>query len=333
MDLRSLRLQDLDTEGLAAVLLWILRRNCHERPGAGYPPFRWDSITVHELAPIWLGKNVTDGFLRQDGATISYGGDRIPELESRALEAIELLRANALVKQDPEHPDDAGSVVPTKEGRSIRIECDPPSLALSRDASWVLAKYGSGILHLTGHTKEGDECGGTAFWARAGLFVTCAHNLELSDWTLHHAELRITAKHLEPHRHPNPDVDLAILEPKMGIVSKLDMASLRIWDDEVEDGETAFIVGYPKVPLREVRLAPTETRVFHTRHPQTGITYLTFSAALPGGSSGAPVFNRRGYVIGVATEETFNQPGVRNEPATVFGQATPIGYLHEITER
>lgn len=332
MNLRSLKLQDLDTEGLAAVLLWILRRNCRQRPPAGYPPFRWDQIADWELAPVWLGKDVVDGFLRQGGATCSYGGDVIPELRRRVQGAVQLLRTNGLVEPDPERPDDAQSVVPTDEGRSIRIEIedDGPWLALIRDARSIFEEFRSGILHLTGRMREGDERGATAFWTRRRFFVTCAHNLALLDWALHHADLKMTAEHLEARRHPDPNVDLAILVPKTTVISKLDMAALRIWDDEVGDGETVFILGYPGVSLREPSLALTETCVFHTRHPQTGIASLTFSSALPGGYSGGPLFNTRGCVVGIATEETFNQPGARGEPAVTFGHATPIGYLDEI---
>jgi len=328
MDLRSLRLQDLDAEGLAAVLLWILRRNL-KQGCAGYVPFSWVAIVAFELAPLWLGKDVERGIWRRGSVASMYAGNNVPALRQRALDAVELLRAKGLVTRHPEQSNDE-FIVPTGEGWAIHIEIedDPPWLALVRDARWILEKYRSGIPHLTGRTKEGDEHGATAFWAKSQFFVTCAHNLELSDWALHHADLRMTAEDLEARRHPK--VDLAILVPRTSVITTLDMAALRFWDDKVEDGETAFILGYPKVYQRQPSLTPMTKIVSKTIDYAATTAFLSFEGALPGGYSGGPMLNDRGCVIGVATEETFGQPGERGEPAVVFGHATPIGYLDEI---
>ena len=124
---------------------------------------------------------------------------------------------------------------------------------------------------------------------------------------------------------------MAILKPRTGVVSKPDMAALPIWDGQIDDGEAALILGYPAIPRRQTVLTPKTAAVCHMSDYAGRGTFLGFNDRLEGGYSGGPVFNGVGYVVGVATEETFNQPGSRGEPAVAFGQATLIKYIRDLT--
>lgn len=323
LDLRQIEVKGLDTEGLAAVILALLReRISGERPSRGEPS-AWRAIVGFELSARWRGLYAEpgSGTVKMPGQVISGWDDNPPELVEAAQTAIEFLRHKGLIQQDPKQTHSSEFVVPTDTGCSIRVDTDPPMLALPRRAAWVQSRYASGVLQLTGMYAEGDVRSGTVFWTTARNFVTCAHNLALQDWSVHHPDLRLTSEHLASVRHPDESIDAACLHAKTKVVGGLEMEGLKLWHQPPRPGEKAFVMGYPAIGQRNPALIVKETTVADTEDYVKRVPYLTFPDQLAGGWSGGPVLNEAGYVIGIVAEQTALEHGTGS---TTFGHAVPL---------
>ena len=107
--------------------------------------------------------------------------------------------------------------------------------------------------------------------------------------------------------------DLAILKVKVDSVSPLALASAA--DPEI--GEPVFVIGNP--------LGQTGTftnGLVSARRASQGITYLQISAPIAPGSSGGPVMNERGEVLGVTT--------LRLQRGPSLNFAVPVRYLQRL---
>ncbi|MFB3881904.1 MAG: trypsin-like peptidase domain-containing protein [Armatimonadota bacterium] len=329
LDLNTIDVRALDTEGLAAVVLLMLRERIEGVGTTRGHPSSWPCIVSFYLSARWEGYRVDgrSGVVRTGTETHDGWQRHIRELDERALTAIELLRRQGLIQQDPRQTHAPTFVVPTEAGRDMRIDTEPPQLGIPRDARWVRDRYGAGVLHITGRVGTGDEAGGTVFWLEGGCFVTCAHNLDLREWSVHHPELRLTEEHLEAVRHGDENCDAAVLRPRTPVVGRLGLVPIKPSEREVADGESGFAMGYPAIPGRQPVLMVANVTVVSTSDYRGQFRHLTFTGALAPGYSGGPVFDSRGYVIGINSEQTFDQA---QQGMPGFGHAVPVEYLREL---
>lgn len=107
-----------------------------------------------------------------------------------------------------------------------------------------------------------------------------------------------------------PGKDYAILE----FDGNYDFVSLQYGDsDEVRIGQEIYTIGYPDSFVLDYNVFsdPSITKgiVSSRQNTEKGIQYIQIDAATSGGSSGSPVFNKFGKVIGIMTAgygESFN---------------------------
>ena len=330
LDLRKINVRNLEREGLAAVLLLRLRERIQEPEQFRGEASAWMWIVDSELSARWDGlyADPKSGRVKTPAGVNGMWSKQQPELEKRAREAMEFLRQRGLVQQDPRQTHSREYVVPTEEGSSIRIDTEPPLLALPREADWIHKRYGPGVLHITGSTETGDESGGAVFWLRQRCFATCAHNVtDLKEWSIHHHDLRLTQEHLAPVQHPNEQCDIVILRPKTRAVDLLEIPPLPMWHESVEPGERGFAMGYPAISRRNAVLVICPATCVSTEGYADGLSYVTLAEeALEGGYSGGPLFNSRGYVVGVICQQT----GDASQGGRGHGHALPVAYVEEV---
>ncbi|HEU4994120.1 MAG TPA: S1C family serine protease [Gemmatimonadaceae bacterium] len=107
--------------------------------------------------------------------------------------------------------------------------------------------------------------------------------------------------------------DLALLRVNGDNIRPLPLAG----DDAAEVGEPVFVTGNP--------LGQTGTftsGLVSAHRAAQGLTYLQISAPIAPGSSGGPVMNERGEVLGVTT--------LRLQRAASLNFAVPVRYLHRL---
>lgn len=196
-------------------------------------------------------------------------------------------------------------------------------LAMPRWELWV-EKYQNSVFMLEGRTATGDVASGSAF-AYGTYVVTAGHNLALRSVGVY---------------TPNGALVMARESHKKNVVGGEDFGIMIMpkgWLDSIRPlqtqcrvprvGEQVAALGYPSLALREpVLVAHIGTVEAVCRNYQSGVRFLQISFESGGGLSGAPVIDRRGYVVGIVIENIFREQQDR-VPTRLFGQATMIGYV------
>jgi S1-C subfamily serine protease len=161
------------------------------------------------------------------------------------------------------------------------------------------------------------------------VIATCDHCIKLEEVTIHvNANTPLPISQFEVTKHPSRD--LAVLVPPFLDMAFRQLRSLKLWEGDMPDGSEVLVLGYPTIPQRQPALAMTRGIVMaETFNYRGDADYLTVSSQLSGGSSGSPVLNLCGYVVGVAEEITQEQvqEGIQ---AQNFGHAIPAKYLRDI---
>ena len=118
--------------------------------------------------------------------------------------------------------------------------------------------------------------------------------------------------------------DLAILKVSPSRVSPLVLGD----SDSVEPLDTVYVTGYPKQSPK-VTISTGNVSAIHDNY---GYERLQFTAPISGGSSGGPVLNDQGEVIGVVTstrksEIQFNSEGIEVDVPQNLNMAIPSKHL------
>lgn len=140
--------------------------------------------------------------------------------------------------------------------------------------------------------KDGETFSGTGFIAAEnGVIVTSRHMLDDALYinitfpnAITSGEARILAQH--------PQIDLAVLQ-----IAARHLPTVTLGDERtVQPGETITVIGNP----RRLQNTVTSGLVSQIRSQKDGSVWLQISAPISPSSSGSPVFDRRGKVIGMA---------------------------------
>lgn len=111
-----------------------------------------------------------------------------------------------------------------------------------------------------------------------------------------------------------PHVDLAVLE-----IEGVDLPEVPLAGEPPPPGRELLVIGNP---LQFARIANRGLLVGHTENPGREFPYLVVEAAVYPGSSGSPLFNERGEVVGIIFATLRNQ-----DPSGVRGLAVDVREL------
>ncbi|MEQ9411857.1 MAG: transglutaminase family protein [Fuerstiella sp.] len=164
--------------------------------------------------------------------------------------------------------------------------------------------------------RDGRDAGhGTGFViSRDGLIATARHvigdrrpvRIELADGR----QLPVTHVHAVTEA-----VDLAVLQVDSGDLTPLPLGV----DADTKAGQSVVTVGYPRTTQYSVY-----SGIVSGRQQIEGISMLKLAMTVEPGSSGEPIVDRRGRVIGVVT--------LKSTSATDVGFAVPINHLKMLLE-
>jgi len=295
---KDLRVQSVD--GIAAILLRVLRENLSGQSRVDYHPGSLIDILGYEFEPRWQGRKIQGGVELLPGMARHYVPHRAPpELSDIFRRAVEELRSGGLIRQDREQRNE-NFVELTDEGSHAEILAG--IIHYPREATFWAKRYKGGVLLIEGRTAEGDICSGTAFLAQGSLLATCAHVAEPAvHLVIGQDRFPVIAK--VKHRV----ADLALLEVRGADLSSIQPLPVRVMD--VNPPEPVLLLGYPRVPRHHPTVTAKETSVEAVSFDYDKKQLLRFADAVSGGMSGAPVLNRRGFVVGVVSENTFEGTG------------------------
>jgi len=196
------------------------------------------------------------------------------------------------------------------------------------DAVWTqwAARYEHSIFQVEVR-NAGVISGGTAFAYKRGLLATAEHVI-VGDLAVEAPHLNKTSiKRISVHPDVVTGYDVAVLHLPG---ASPHMPYIPIDINIPERGEPIAVLGYPAVPLRLPTLVVAEGIVEAMVSDLRGqLQYIQISANLAGGMSGAPVINVAGSVIGIVSEQTFEQTAA-GVPARAFHQALPVKHIRSV---
>jgi RNA-directed DNA polymerase len=206
-----------------------------------------------------------------------------------------------------------------------------PLRGRSPNELWSLwfARYAPCICLLTVYNDENDENAATAFCISDDMLATAAHNLRYPRFVAYIGNDRLQ----EECCH----IDDAANAPDIGLIRIKNCAPqhpfLPTQGRLPEIGEEVCAIGYPALPRRDTTL------VMHTGVVEAlpvayseGLRFIQVSFQSGGGLSGAPLIDRRGFVVGVMVGNIFTEPH-GSVPQRAYGQAVPIEYLNDLLLR
>ena len=170
---------------------------------------------------------------------------------------------------------------------------------------YVLEKYRSSVLHITVRDSDGNEHGGTGFLARYGLrtpferilILTNKHVVDPGRWVIEKIETGGV-----PIRHGRVHVD-----------QTYDLAAIEVVDAKPAPAlvllpsfhilEKVIVLGYPYVARVNQSVLMAHSGEINGYSPtRDGEDVFFMSASISPGSSGGPVLNEIGLVVGLAVQ-------------------------------
>lgn len=170
---------------------------------------------------------------------------------------------------------------------------------------------------------------GTAFAYKRNVLATAGHNLENANVRVGMPFATDVAPTGTKHRNVLGSTDCGVIRVPRGLAPQV--RAMPTQERIPEVGEEVAAIGYPYVPRREpglVMLVGTVTAISRSYQNEQ---FIQVSFHTGGGLSGAPLVDRRGYVLGIIVESVFHKPDHDDTPAVQYGQAIPLGYLHYLT--
>jgi len=175
-------------------------------------------------------------------------------------------------------------------------------LASALGPEFLFEAYSQCIVQITGVDADGDVHAGTGIAISPRWILTCAH--VLTDMSVDRTQT-VLGRSMEVLRTlAHPDIDVGLVEVNMDLTT---LPGLSFRDPLV--AEPVFTLGYPRVPLtKDASLVMQKGEVTNPcvtlLHGQSVFLY---SAIARPGNSGGPVISEAGHVVGMVTEELFEE--------------------------
>lgn len=214
------------------------------------------------------------------------------------------------------------------------LEPSPSRGEIPKEGGWKIwfDRYKDSVAFIKTVDKNSDQGTATAFYIGKGLFATALHNLKYLELKLYVGDDQIDIAAKWPDYKNDTEIDVAIIKAKVQPTINPILSQMRL----PEIGEEVAAIGYPVLPGRQ------PTIVMHT-----GIVealpacyknhrrFIQVSFQGGGGLSGGVLIDKRGFAIGVMTENIFQALSLPTGSNTVdkpYGQATPIECLYYLFE-
>ena len=165
---------------------------------------------------------------------------------------------------------------------------------------FIYSIFGPAALHVTGTNSSGDVVAGTDIAINANWVLTCAHVLDDMEVDEVQNFGGVQNKVIEQHSHPEIDVGLIRVESQLTPLAGLSFSS-------PVAGSNLYTIGYPRIPM-SIDAVPIMHRgevtvpwlkTFH------GHNLFLYSAIARPGNSGGPIVGENGAVVGIVTEELY----------------------------
>lgn len=174
---------------------------------------------------------------------------------------------------------------------------------------FLYSHFGSHTVHIIGD-NDGKERGGTGWIISDRHILTCAHVLTgmTVRLTQQFGEVNCTIQSI--HNHPN--IDVGIIELSESCLT----ANPSIGFRDPVIGEQLYVLGYPPVPMaKEAALILQGGEVVNQGIASyNGQEVFLYSAIARPGNSGGPIIAKSGQILGIVTEDRFND----NHPHALF---------------
>jgi S1-C subfamily serine protease len=193
---------------------------------------------------------------------------------------------------------------------------------------YIIEKFEDSIVKVLGRNNLGDEIIGTGFIIRSGqrnIIVTCKHNVD-NILNLNFVVSNIQYNEYEVLYHPNKDIDCVLI-----IVPELNVTGFLI-GDKADILDEVITMGYPTIPLsNDAYLMVHKGEVNGViKDYLNGEERIVFSAKTSSGNSGSPLINELGAVIGIVSNELFDQNAYISKGKPPYYAAIPINVIKQI---
>lgn len=176
----------------------------------------------------------------------------------------------------------------------LYITLIPASLQAQKTHAQIAQEFGDTIVSVNVAKKDGSTHSGTGFIVHhSGLIATAGHVVENAIFvniTFKNGQVSDEALILDIT--PNKEVDLALLKIEANNLPHVIFKD----SDYVRAGEEITVIGNP----RRLQNTVTNGLISQIRDVGRGVIWQQISAPISPSSSGSPVFNGQGYIIGVA---------------------------------
>lgn len=205
--------------------------------------------------------------------------------------------------------------------------------------SEIFRRHSNAVVPVIVKDQMGDPDIGTGFLiGNTGTLVTARHVIE------NKTEIKFSNENGTPFTisdifvHEDPKIDLAIL-----IVDNKDWYGIKPFRrTDHQLGEDVLSIGFPPIPrfdglkVLEHGEVSSEIKTMNGQIVSAGIDYIEsveyflINARVKGGSSGAPVINRDGFVVGVVAISALNASSSDGLEGLGYGVVTPSQRISEM---
>ncbi|MDR0953223.1 MAG: S1C family serine protease, partial [Elusimicrobiota bacterium] len=182
----------------------------------------------------------------------------------------------------------------------------------------IAAQNADTIVSVNVAKTDGTTYSGTGFIVSAnGLVATAGHVVEdaiFINLTFKNGAVSSEAVLLD--KSQNPEIDLALLKIKAENLPYITFDN----SDKARAGQEITVIGNP----RRLQNTVTSGLISQIRQVSRGVRWFQISAPVSPSSSGSPVFNDKGYVIGIALSS------LKGEDNQNINFAIPSNYLQQL---
>jgi serine protease Do len=205
----------------------------------------------------------------------------------------------------------------------------------------IFKRHSKAVVPVIVKDSQGDPAIGTGFLiGNANTLITARHVIENKKEIKFSGDGTTVCTVLDISVHENPKVDLAIL-----LVHNEDWCDIKPFRrSQHQLGEDVLSIGFPPIPrfdslrVLEHGEVASEIKTMNGQVVSTGLDYIEsveyflINARVKGGSSGAPVINRDGFVVGVVANSALNTSSSNGLEGLGYGVVTPSQRFMEMLD-